>query len=470
MKPTYEELLAENVKQKTQIEMLQAQVASLMAQVEDLKRQLNRNSNNSSMPPSSDLPHVEHRKKKPTGRKTGGQPGHEGHCREMAPPEDVDKIVPHKPDTCPNCGSALHGDDPNPQIHQVWEIPPVKPHVTENQIHTLTCSKCGTHVTANLHVNVPTGNFGPNLVAFIGLASGVYRMSKRMIRSLLTCWFRIPISIGGINICEKRTSAALAGPYDEAHRFVQTQGTAHVDETSWKERLQKFWLWVMATSFVTVFKIQSGRTKQEVLKLLGEFAGTLVSDRFGAYNVYKKIRQACWAHLNRDLESISEYNGKTGKIGQMLLGKTKRMFLWWHRVRDGTMTREQFQKKMHPLKLGIYFLLREATICGVPKVERSAQKILGVFDLLWTFVYHEGVEPTNNNAERPIRHAVMWRKSCYGTQSEAGSRFVERILTVHASCQLQCRNVVDFVTQACVAYFNHQPAPTLIPQKEQPAA
>lgn len=441
----------------------QKQIETLVARVEELERRLGMNSQNSSKPPSSDPPGAPPRKKKKSKRKPGGQPGHEGHSRPLLPVEEVKRVIPVKPHTCDHCARRLHGEDPEPRRHQVWDIPEIKPDVDEYQLHTLLCEHCDEYTTAKLPDGVPTGAFGPRLQATIAILSGVYRMSKRAVESILADFFRIPISLGSIPACEAIVSAALDEPVKEAREYVQSAGVLHADETGWREKNNKAWLWAAVTSMVTVFMIHAKRTQDAAQKLLGRFAGILVSDRWGAYNIFKGLRQLCWAHLLRDFTAFSEYSEKAGKLGAQLLVKVELMFRWWHRVRDGTLKRETFQRKMEPLREEVEELLRGGTVCGHAKMQRSCKRILKMSSSLWTFVDVEGVEPTNNAAERAVRPAVLWRKGSFGTQSTEGSRFVERIMTAAATCKQQGRNIVEYINEACSAHLHGDPVPSLLP-------
>ena len=342
----------------------------------------------------------------------------------------------------------------------------MRPYVEEYQLHTLRCEDCGFSTSAQLPQGVPTGAFGPRTLAMVALFSGAYRLSKRAIERILEDFFQMPMSLGTIPACERTVSAALAEPVAEARAYVETAAVVHCDETGWKENNQKAWLWTAVTSAVTVFMIRASRGGAAARELLGRFAGILVSDRCSAYNVYKGLRQFCWAHLIRDFTAFSEYKGKTGRIGKQLLAKAELMFHWWHRVRDGTLQRKTFERRMKSLRTDVERLLHRATQCGQPKVQRTAKRILKRADALWTFVDVEGVEPTNNAAERAVRPAVLWRRVSFGTQSAEGSRFAERILTAAATCRQQGRNIVDYITEVCVAHLHGRTAPSLLPSQD----
>ena len=442
------------------IEVLEAENAALRAQVADLQARLNQNSRNSSRPPSSDLPSVERPKREPSGRKRGGQPGHPGHQRRRLEPTEVIHV---KPNRCKNCNAELNGEDPEPLIHQVVELPPVFPQVTEYRLHGLNFA-CGVRTFASLPSGVTMGGFGPRLLSFVALCTGGYRMGKRLVQQLLRDSWGIEVALGTISKMEQQVSNALAPAVDDALAYVREQHVLHQDETSWREGTSKAWLWVTATQCVTVFRVAARRAAEVSKQLLEGFAQFLVTDRLASYAWYAaELRQVCWAHLIRDFRAIAERSGTSGKLGLRLLGQAREMFVLWYRIRDGTLSRRGFQLKMRKIEARVGRLLRQGCQCGHAKTEGTALEILKVEGCLWTFVHEDGVEPTNNLAERQIRIAVMWRKMCCGTQSARGSRFAERILTVVATMRQQRRSALEYLTTACSAALKHQPFPSLRP-------
>jgi transposase len=443
-------------------------IDQLQRRVAELEEKLGKNSSNSSKPPSSDPPWARPKPKPKRGkkRKRGGQPGHPRHERPLVPPEKVDRVFSVKPSHCNSCGASLIGVDPEPERHQVFEVPEVRAHVTEYQVHTLSCA-CGACTKGELPVDAPRGAFGPNLVALVCWLTGKFRLSKRGVRELLSDLLRTDVSVGAVSKMEREASAALAVPVEDARSYVRAQDVAHGDETGWRECNKKAWLWVAATPLVAVFEVARSWGAKIAKSLLGAaFAGILVSDRWSAYTfVDVERRQLCWAHLLRDFQAFVERGGTSKRIGEALLEQVRRMFKWWHRVRDGTMSRETFHKKMQPVALRVGELLAEGSRCRNTKTSGTCMHILGLEWALWTFVLHDGVEPTNNFAERIIRAAVLWRKTSFGTQSEVGSRFVERILTVTATLKLQDRHVLTYLTEAIQAHRLGASPPSLLPSR-----
>jgi transposase len=383
--------------------------------------------------------------------------------------EEVDEVVVLKPDQCSGCHAPLLGDDPMPFRHQVIEIPPIQPVVTEYQWHQLVCPDCGESTRAPWPQGVPSGTYGPRVHATVALCTGSYRLSKRTTQQAMEDLFDVSMSVGTISQSEKTTTAVLAEPVEEARDYVQEQSVAHLDETSWRQDGKRAWLWVAMTSWVTVFVVRMSRGGQVARELLGEgFTGILVTDRYSAYNWYPvRWRQLCWAHLLRDFAAIRERGGAGEEIGEALLAQAHQMFAWWHRVREGTLKRSTFRSYMTPLRHEVERLLAAGSQCEVAKTAGTCQEILKWRQALWTFVQVEGVEPTNNTAERSIRPGVQWRKGSYGTQSEAGSRYVESMMTVVATLKQQKRHVLAYLVAAHKAALRGETAPSLLPEDDQ---
>lgn len=360
----------------------------------------------------------------------------------------------------------LTGTDPTPFVHQVVDIPPMLAEGHDYLLHSLLCTKCKIYTRAELPSGVPTGNFGPRLQAMVGVCSGRYHMSKRQTSEMMSDFFDVEVSLGSISNLEQDTSEALAASVAEAAQYVKAQPIKHADETGWTEAKQRAWLWVVVTANAAVFLIRRSRGAAVAKELLGEvFTGILNSDRWSGYNwVRSSMRQLCWAHLYRQFKGFEDHGEHGKRIGLALQESTQTMFSHWHRVREGTLQRSTFQQYMRPLRSEILRLLQQGSLCGTPKVAGRCREILKLQRALFTFVRIPGIEPTNNIAERTVRTAVLWRKGSFGTDSEGGSRFVERILTVVATLRIQKRNVLDFVAAACQARLRGQSAPSLLPQ------
>jgi transposase len=363
---------------ESRLSALAASVQALREQNGTLQERLDQTSRNSSRPPSSDPPQSPRSRRPRSGRRRGGQPGHAGHTRTLVPVEEVDEVVVLKPDRCSGCQAPLWGDDPLPFRHQVIEIPPIQPVVTEYQWHHLVCPTCGERTRTPWPKGVPSGTYGPRVHAMVALCSGSYRLSKRTTEQVMADVFRVPMSVGTISQSEKVTTEVLAEPVEEARAYVPAQPVAHLDETSWREGNKRAWLWVAVTSLVTVFAVRLSRSGQVARELLGkEFSGILVTDRYSAYNWYPvRWRQLCWSHLLRDFEAIRGRGGLCEEIGDALLGQAHQMFAWWHRVREGTLKRSTFRSYMTPLRREVERLLEAGSQCGVAKTEGTCREIL----------------------------------------------------------------------------------------------
>jgi hypothetical protein len=448
------------------VDELQQVVPQLQQRVSQLEEQVGKNSRNSSKPPSSDPPHLKKPPPQEKGkRKRGGQPGHKGRGRGLRPAEEVTRFVVSKPSSCQQCGTLLLGEDPQPQRHQVCELPPIEPEIVEYQIHTLRCLHCGHKNCADWPVGMPTGHFGSRVQALVGALSGRYNVSRRDVQEMLTTIFQVQMGLGTVSNQEAQVSQALAVPVAEAQAYVQQQSQVNTDETSWAKNNRRHWLWTAVTPLVTVFLIVASRSAAGAKQLLGqEFGGITGSDRWSGYNWLDATRrQLCWAHLVRDFQAFVERQGESAIIGQLLLKQAAQMFNLWYRVRDGTLSRADFQQAMRPIRREIAALLALGTFLDHPQTAKTCGNILKLDQALFTFVDHEGVEPTNNAAERALRRGVLWRKRSFGSQSERGLRFTERILTTVFTLRQQNRNVLEYLTAACQAQHFGLLAPSLLP-------
>jgi transposase len=441
-----------------------ALVQAFEQRIADLEERLRKNSTNSSKPPSSDPPSVKRRPPvAPSGKKRGGQPGHRHHPRALVPPEQLRQVIECRPPHCRWCGHDLHGEDPKPLRHQVAEVPPTQPVVDEYRLHRLRCPRCRTVTCGTLPPGVPTGAFGPRLRAILSVLAGAYRLGKRPIRQLASDLLGLSISTGMICRLERQTTDVLEPPVGELRQHIRDAASAHIDETSWKENRVKAWLWAVVTQSVTVFAIATSRGADVAKDLLGTDRRKLViSDRLKSYHWIKR-RQYCWAHLNRDFQAMVDRGGESAEVGRCLLAHSEHLFDWWHRVRDGTMARATLRSHGSILRFLFRADLQRGVACGCARTAATCRELLSGETHLWTFVRVEGVEPTNNDAERALRHGVIYRKTSGGTDSEAGSRFVERMLTVVATCRQQNINVLDYLTRCHQAHLDNQPIPSLLP-------
>jgi transposase len=348
---------------------------------------------------------------------------------------------------------------------QVWDLPPVAPTVTEYQFPTVTCPHCRTAIRAERPPEAPPGSFGPHLAALVALLHGRYRISTREIAMLLADLWHVPISLGSVPALYQTVSSALAPVYTEVQQVVQAQGVANVDETPWRENRKPRYLWVAVTLVATLFQV-ARRSREALEGLLGApFGGIVSSDRYKAYaSLPTTQRQLCWAHLKRDWLFFQERDGPVGVWGEAGMQQIGALFESWRRFRSGEIDRTTLQSELAPIQAELQALVeRGRDELPWEKARGFCRDLLGVWPALWTFVVVEGVEPTNNAAERALRPAVLWRKGCYGTDSSEGSRFVERILTVTTTCRQQQREVLPFLADAVRAHWAGAPAPLLMP-------
>src|SRR5262245_324936 len=422
---------------------VQAYIRHLEARLAHLEARLGQTSANSSKPPSSDPPNAKPAPPKtPSGRRKGGQPGHPKRTRPDLPP---DTVVELRPEVCGQCRHPLTGADPEPLRHQVVEVPPIRPHVTEYRRHRLACPRCG-------RVNCPAlpadarGGYGPRVQAVCALLAGAYRVGKRGVARLCRDLFGVPVSPAAVCDLQRKTAAALESVVRDAHTYA-TGKPANVDETGWREGRTRGWLWVAVTARVTVFLVRLSRARKVLGELITGPPGVLTTDRYSAYDhLPVNQRQVCWAHLRRDFQAMIDRRNDGAVVGEDLLTYADILLDQWKRVRDGTLTRRGFrQSYLGWLRTGIRSFLERGIECGCDTTAGACRELLAIEPALYTFAVAEGVEPTNNAAERALRHAVCWRKTSYGTDAPAGSRFVERVLTVVTSCRQQGRDALDFL-------------------------
>jgi transposase len=383
----------------------------------------------------------------------------------LVPPEQVSGVVEVRPLVCRCCGLALVGDDPQPGRHQVSELPRVQPVVTEYRRHTLVCAGCGTATTADWPAAMPQGCFGPRAQATVGYLTGRLQVSQRDVAEVCQTLLGLELSLGSVHALAQQVSAAVAAPVAAAQAFVQRQPVLNADETSWPQGRQGCWLWVAVSALVSVFLLRPSRGSVVAKELLGAaYAGSVGSDRYGGYTWLDRLRrQVCWAHLRRDFQAFVDRGGESARIGQALLDASDRLFALWYRVRDGTLSRAAFQDAVVPLRAEVGTLLRAGQALRHAKTGGTCDQLVGLEPALWTFVTVAGVEPTNNAAERALRRAVLWRKRSLGTKTDAGSRFVERLLTTVTTLRQQQRDVLDYLTAACHAATLGCAPPSLVP-------
>ncbi len=447
-------------------------VAEQGEQLEKVQRRLGQNSRNSSLAPSGDRGAAPKRPaRKKSERKQGGQPGHEGASRELV--DDLDMRVVHRPDRCRKCGRELTGDERTvgtPVRHQVIELPDTVLVTTEHRLVKVCCPDCETHTRAELPDDVEHGAFGPRLRATVVMLA-VMLMSRRATLTLLRDMFGARISLGSLDRILKQASDALAAPWQAIQQAVQGADVAHADETSWARAGQRLWLWSALSATAACYRIDQTRARSAARALLGDFEGLLITDRYSVYDfIDSERRQVCLAHLTTNFQALAERPGACGRHGH-----TIRALIDDAIRADSQARRDGDTAAWHtgPLR-AIYDRLMSAVEAGershTPDLARLCATILDIWPTLWNFTDHHGAEATNNRAERALRHAVLWRRTSGGTQTDAGERFVKRILSIRETCRLNSQPLHDYLVDVHTARLTGQPTPIPLPAADQAAA
>jgi transposase len=450
-------------RQQERIDKLESLVAELQGRVASLEARLEKDSTNSSKPPSSDGPkeRAEREGKAEGQRDQGAQPGHEGHHRQPADPEEVDEVHRLKPEECRACGHGLSGCDPSPTSHQIWDIE-ILQHIIEYRRHTLECPSCGTWTEAQMPDDVPDGHFGPTISAVATYLTGELHVSRRDAVEALAEVFGIEMSLGTVSNKEAEATDALEAPYQEARGWVTQSERVHLDETSWMQGSAGAWLWVITDGEVAAYLIDESRSGDVARELLdGQPAGDVITDRHTGYNwIATDCRHVCWAHLYRNFKGWALEDGPTGDLGALLVAYTRDLFAWLERIRDGTISERRFRQKVAEVRDRISLMLHIGASVADPP-DRFTE-LLAVEEAMWSFVDADGWPVVNNEAERAVRDGVLWRKQSFGTESDRGSRFVERMLTVVETLKGQARSTMDFLKETWRHIAHNQPMPRLL--------
>ena len=401
-------------------------------------------------------------------RKSGGQPGHEGKTRELVAPGRVDERVEHLPDCC-GCGHEFDGSEErvgDPVCHQQWELPAVRPLVFEHARLRLRCPACQKATLAALSAGAGSG-FGPRVDAHIAMLAGVFRLSRDQVRQTVVEVFRIPASKGSIDNAIMRMSAILADPWAELKDAIRRAEVVHADETTWRLAGAQQWLWVAASALVACFRIDPSRSQAAAKELLGEeFGGFVISDRYAGYHFLDVLQQQiCWCHVIRQLVEVSQRSGATGRRGTQLVTLARQVIAGHREFLTDAHDPDWLSDQLAPLRQQIRVLLEQCAAGRHTRTANFAAGLLEEYEALWTFcdVPDLGIDPTNNAAERAVRHAVLMRKLQGGTQSDHGSRWIERIQSVRETCRLQHRPPLAYLIDATTAAHLQLPAPSLVP-------
>jgi transposase len=460
---------------RLEVEALTALVESLAAQVRDLQQRLDQNSSNSSRPPSSDPPwRPKPHRGKPGERKRGGQKGHPGQQRAWVPAADLTARYEYFPEVCEHCLVAVPVDTPLADevwAHQVYELPEIRPEVSEYVRRSCDCPHCGKRTWALLPPGVPTSGTGPRLQAAVSLLTGKGQMSRRNVQHCLTSWCQLPLGLGTISKIERRMAAALTPALEEVTAAVHAASVVYCDETRWREGATKPWLWAASTLEACLFRILDHRDRESFQTLFGvdREDRALVSDRYSAYQSVPDVRHGyCWAHLDRDFLAVAESQDACAFLGRYALDEVDAVFTHWHAFRTGTLDRDGLQEALGPVQTRLRAWLNWGIAAGGQKLAGFFTQVEKHWESLWVFATTPGVEPTNNQSERLLRAGVRWRKTSYGTQSTAGRRFAERMLTVTGTLGLQGRSVYEFLVAAGEAALGAGSMPRLLPPRPDP--
>jgi transposase len=462
------------------VERLSERCERLEERIGRLEEQLRKDSRNSSAPPSQDPPktraerRAEARRKaklwakREGGRKPGGQSGHQGAGRKLLPEDQVDEIVDHYPDACRGCGREFSDDELKPSgrfgRHQVAELPPISVLVYEHRTHRLCCPGCGARTTAGLPDATGTSSFGPNLQAAVVTLTARNRISRRDMSELARDLFGLRLSTGAVDAICQRAALALEEPHERLLEQVLSAPAVNVDETGWFTAAEGRTLWTAVTPWAAIFRVARDRHRDRLEELIGEnFGGILGSDRWWAYaHIDPGSRQACWEHLKRDFTRHSEGLAEQKQFGEAGTALTKRLFGAWRSFQEDQ-DRARLTAEMAPIQDELRALLER----GGRKSKRTrfhrvfANNLLKIWPALWTFLAIEGVEPTNNSAERALRGPVIYRKLSHGTQSDDGERFIERALSASVTCRLQGRSLFTYLRELLTAHARGDPVPLL---------
>jgi len=445
-------------------------------EIEELKEKnakLESSSEDSSKPPSSDSPQQRDKRrqnsdKKKGDRKPGGQLGHKGSKRELIPVEEVKEVIGCYAEVCESCrwfsGCKKNDVVGEPLRWQQVEIPPVEPEVTEYQVFTL-CGKCGETHQGTLPPEVAVSNFGPRLTAMVGYFTAVLHVSRRMVKECFEVLFGVRFSLGSTQNLLEQTSKALEPMDKELKKALPKEAVLGADETSWLKR----WLWILVAESFIYFQVAKSRGSVVLKEILGEvYHGILCVDRWGAYTKYHKgILQICWAHLKRNFEGLKRFGERIENTDVIAFAVEmeklrKRLMKLWYRFKDGDIDRSQLKKKSKPIRNKIKKCLEGGQDSEQRYLRAFSTRLLKIYNHLFTFIFYEGVDPTNNFSERGIRPAVQWRKVCFGNRSDDGALLTSRLLTATRTCWLRKRNALEFLASSIIAYRKSTPPPSLL--------
>lgn len=439
---------------------------------------LQKNSSNSSKPPSSDITKPA-KTKKSNGKKNkqGGQPGHPKHERVPFSEKEIYERWEYHCPSCPDCDSSdiILLDEP-PKIIQQTELIEVVTHTEEHRAYACYCKDCDKiHYASFPDEVVKEGLFKARLTALVAYMKNGCHASFSTIRKFLRDVVGVTVCRGYLAKLIQKVSQALAPSYEELLNRLPLETTLNVDETGHKENGDLFWTWVFKADLYVLFRIDKSRGSRVLIEMLGrEFEGTIGCDYFSAYRKYMKdfnvLVQFCIAHLIRDIKFLTQLpDVKTRAYGKKLLRALKWMFKCIHDADN--MSQTDFQTAMEKTKARILRIaineapsrINENGKEELNEVHNMANRFRLHGDAYFRFITTPGMDPTNNVAEQAIRFIVIDRYVTQGTRSAKGRQANERLWTVIGTCALQGRSAYNFILQAVHAYFYDEPAPSLLP-------
>jgi len=444
MKPTYEELEAK-------IQRLEELLKQALEKISQLEEQLKRNSKNSSKPPSSDQ-----KSNTPDTDKKPLRASRTGKARPFFPPDKIDRHVQCKQESCPHCGSSkiqLNGH--SPEILQQAELPEIRAIITEFQLQKYQCEECGKNSTARLPPGIPDSAFGPKLMGLLATLTGVLHVAKREAIQLIKDLYDVDMGIGSVPNVEERVAMALDPVYDRIHKFVlQHKFCTHFDETSWRDSGKRHFVWLATCRQAAVYRIDRNRSAAAFKRLIGQETWTApaVTDRYAVYNSFKD-HQFCLAHLIREFKGYGEREGPDKAIGLAIENELRLSCKIHREYREGKIPLAQRNRRLGARKRRVEYWLEDGLANGSDALAKICGTLLENFEKIWTFTRILDMEPTNNMAERDLRKLVIWRRKSYGTRSDRGKKFVERVTTVAQTIRKQGRNVLHFIQEAIGCFY-----------------
>lgn len=459
MKPTYQELEAKLSATETKLAETLQFLKLAIERIAVLEERLNKNSNNSSKPPSGD------QKANSSDKSKKSKKYRPGISRALLSPDQIDHFHTCTLKSCPCCGSEEIVDQDQPLILQQVELPKVKAITTQFNCIKYACTACGQKSFADLPSGVPNSAFGPRLMGLIATLTGVFHLAKRDAIQLIQDLYEVKVAEGSVINIEERVAAALNEPYERIHRYVMSSvAPKHFDETTWRNQGKNNWAWVASTSIATCFRIDANRSKEAFRRFASSLGSApVITDRYSAYTDLEQPHQYCLAHLIRDFRKYAERKGPDKEIGSAIEKELRQMCRTQREFRESKITKRSRDTKFRHQKKRLEEHFMDGLANGTDDLSGLCDRLYDDIDKLWMFSKFTDVDPTNNVAERDLRRLVLWRKKSYGTRSDRGKYFVERISTVAETVRKAGSNILAFITKAVSAFYHGETAPLLVP-------